>query len=385
MKLELIRPCSYIDISIGGTKTGRIVVELFEDLAPKASENFIKLCNGSQKNQDGSPLTFKGNYFHRVIKNFVIQAGDIENGRSIKDYPNVNIGKGGVSIYNNDTFEDENVSEPLDIPFKLCMANDGIANANKSQFFITTFPQPHLNGKHTVFGKVIHGKSVVREIERVNTDNQNIPKQENIVLIEDCGDWTENMDVPVYNACYDQIGGDIYEEYPDDDENIDKESSELVYNASTKIKESGTLLFKKGMKQEAFLKYKKCLRYVMEYIPDEDQEPEWYKKYLDIKKKLYLNLSMVCLGLKNFIKAADYSSYLLDMNNLTTQEKAKGHYRYGCSLIELKKYDEALTELKSAKSLVSEDPAIETQLNKCELLMETKKQREKAKYAKFFS
>lgn len=385
MKLELIRPCSYIDISIGGTKIGRIVVELFEDLAPKASENFIKLCNGSQKNQDGSPLTFKGNYFHRVIKNFVIQAGDIENGRSIKDYPNVDIGKGGVSIYNNDTFEDENVSEPLDSPFKLCMANVGIANANKSQFFITTFPQPHLNGKHTVFGKVIHGKSVVREIERVNTDNQNIPKQENIVLIEDCGDWTENMDVPVYNACYDQIGGDIYEEYPDDDENIDRESSELVYNASTKIKESGTLLFKKGMKQEAFLKYKKCLRYVMEYIPDEDQEPEWYKKYLTIKKKLYLNLSMVCLGLKNFIKAADYSSYLLDMNNLTTQERAKGHYRYGCSLIELKKYDEALTELKSAKNLVPEDSAIEAQLNKCELLMETKKQREKAKYAKFFS
>ncbi|CUM51571.1 uncharacterized protein AC631_01915 [Debaryomyces fabryi] len=385
MKLELIRPCSYIDISIGGTKTGRIVVELFEDLAPKASENFIKLCNGSQKSQEGSPLTFKGNYFHRIIKNFVVQAGDIENGTSIKDYPNLNIGKGGVSIYNNDTFEDENLSEPLDSPFKLCMANDGTANANKSQFFITTFPQPHLNGKHTVFGKVIHGKSVVREMERVDTDSQNIPKKENIVFIEDCGDWTEDMDIPVYNACYDQIGGDIYEEYPDDDEYIDKESSELVYNASTKIKESGTLLFKKGMKQEAFLKYRKCLRYVMEYIPDEDQEPDWYKKYLDIKKKLYLNLSMVCLGLKNFMKAADYSSYLLDMNNLTTQEKAKGHYRHGCALIELKKYDEALTEFKNAKLLVPEDPAIETQLNKCELLIEAKKQNEKAKYAKFFS
>lgn len=385
MKLELIRPCSYIDISIGGTKTGRIVVELFEDLAPKASENFIKLCNGSQKSQEGSPLTFKGNYFHRIIKNFVVQAGDIENGTSIKDYPNLNIGKGGVSIYNNDTFEDENLSEPLDSPFKLCMANDGTANANKSQFFITTFPQPHLNGKHTVFGKVIHGKSVVREMERVDTDSQNIPKKENIVFIEDCGDWTEEMDIPVYNACYDQIGGDIYEEYPDDDEYIDKESSELVYNASTKIKESGTLLFKKGMKQEAFLKYRKCLRYVMEYIPDEDQEPDWYKKYLDIKKKLYLNLSMVCLGLKNFMKAADYSSYLLDMNNLTTQEKAKGHYRHGCALIELKKYDEALTEFKNAKLLVPEDPAIETQLNKCELLIEAKKQNEKAKYAKFFS
>ncbi|CUM54759.1 unnamed protein product [Debaryomyces tyrocola] len=385
MKVELIRPCSYIDISIGGCKTGRIVVELFEDLAPKASENFIKLCNGSQRTKEGSPLTFKGNYFHRIIKNFVIQAGDIENGSSIKDYPNLNVGKGGISIYSNEAFEDENLSESLDDPFKLCMANDGTANANKSQFFITTYPQPHLTGKHTVFGRVIHGKSVVREMERVNTDSQNIPTREDIVLIEDCGDWTENMEVPVYNACYDQIGGDIYEEYPDDDENIDKDSSELVYVASTKIKESGTILFKKGMKQEAFLKYKKCLRYVMEYIPDEDQEPDWYKKYLDIKKKLYLNLSMVCLGLKNFIKAADYSSYLLDMDNLTAQEKAKGHYRKGSALIELKKYNDALTEFKDAKLLVPEDPAIGTQLNRCELLIELKKQNEKAKYSKFFS
>lgn len=94
---------------------------------------------------------------------------------------------------------------------------------------------------------------------------------------------------------------------------------------------------------------------------------------------------MVCLGLKNFIKAADYSSYLLDMDNLTAQEKAKGHYRKGCALFELRKYNDALTEFKDAKLLVPEDPAIGPQLDRCELLIELKKQNEKAKYSKFFS
>lgn len=385
MKVELVRPCSYIDISIGEADVGRIVVELFEDVAPKATKNFIELCNGTKIDQEGRKLSYKGNYFHRIIKNFVIQAGDIENGVPGSTYPNPDIGKGGLSIYNNESFEDENLSEPLDAPFKLCMANDGTKDANKSQFFITTYPQPHLTGKHTVFGRVIHGKSVVREMERVNTDNQNIPLKDDIVVIKDCGEWENGMDVPVHNACYSQLGGDIYEEYPDDDEHIDKDSSELVYIASSKIKESGTLLFKQGLKQEAFLKYRKCLRYVMEYIPDEDQEPDWYTKYLDLKKKLYLNLSMVCLGLKNYRKAVDYSSYLLDMDNLSTQEKAKGHYRKGCALMDLKKFKEALSDFKTAMSLVPDDPAIKAQLDKCEVLLEQKKQNERSKYSKFFS
>lgn len=385
MKVEPVRPHVYLDISIGARDVGRIVIELFDDLAPKSTENFINLCDGVSL--DGEILGYKNNVFHRVIKNFVIQAGDLKYGQfsSVDAYYQEDIGKGNISTVDPpNMIEGENLSEALDAPFKVCMANSGDKNANGSQFFITTYPLPHLTGRHSVFGRVIHGKSVVREVERVNTNKENIPKKEEIVLIKDCGKWDESMPVPIFNASYDTRGGDIYEEFPDDDEHIDKESSESVYEAASRIKESGTLLFKAGKKQEAFLKYRKCMRYIMEYIPDQDQEPEWYEKYIDLKKKVYLNLSLVCLQLKNYVKAVDYSSYLLEMDNASSQEKAKAHFRKGSGLIELKKNNLALVDLEAANKLVPDDAAINRELTRCQDLIERQKKEEKAKYAKFF-
>ena len=76
MKIEAIRPYCYLDISIGGENIGRIVLELFSDLAPRTAENFQGIVNG-RKTKDNDILTYKGNYFHRVIKNFIVQAGDL--------------------------------------------------------------------------------------------------------------------------------------------------------------------------------------------------------------------------------------------------------------------------------------------------------------------
>lgn len=370
---------AFLDIEIDGVPTGRIVVDLYQAAAPLATKNFINLLPD-----------YKNVIFHRVLKNFVIQLGDIDFGRKGK----VNaekLGTGGSCKLDNTEksentdgesprfFDDENL-DPLDKPFILCMANNG-PNQNGSQFFITTFPQPHLSGKHTVFGNVVGGKSVVREIERVDTNKQNVPLRE--VVIVDCGIWTSDMPVPVYNASYDPRGGDIYEEYPDDDTNIDKESSESVFKALEKIKESGTLLFKAGEKKAALLKWIKCLRYVMEYFPDQDQEPEWYAKYMDIKKKLYLNMSLVCLQLKNYEKAVDYSSYLLDIQGTTTQEKAKAYFRMGSAQIERRKYKDAQRCLLEAKKLV-DDKGVEKELERANAMLEKLKQNEREKYSKFF-
>ncbi|RLV90053.1 Peptidyl-prolyl cis-trans isomerase CYP7 [Spathaspora sp. JA1] len=372
MKIKTVRPKAYLDISIGDEPIGRIVVELFTDLALNSSTNFLNLVKGIQLGDNY--YTYQGNAFHRIIKNFVIQAGSFDDG---------NIS----TIYGDDAIDKpipgENLDQPLDSPFLLCSANNGDANINGSQFFITTFPQPHLTGKHSVFGKVIHGKSVVREIERANTNSDNVPQQP--VTITNCGEWNDTMEVPVFNACYDTIGGDIFEEYPDDDENIDKDSSESVYNAAVKIKESGTLLFKTGAKDKAYLKYRKCLRYVMEYIPDQDQEPNWFAQYSDLKKKLYLNLSLVCLQLKNYTKAIDYSSYLLDLDNIEQLDKSKALFRRGCCLIELKKYKSALNDLKIAQEILPSDVAINNTVTKCETLIEQEKNKERTKYSKFFS
>lgn len=383
MKLEIVRPHAYLDIKIGDRKIGRVILEIYDDIAPKASANFLNLCKGSVVDQNQGPLSYKGNYFHRVIKNFVIQAGDVVNCKEGSKYANENYGKANISTLPEGLFGVENKDEPLDGPFKLCTANTD-PDSNGSQFFISTYTLTHLTGKHTIFGRVKHGKSVVREVERVNTNDDNVPVEEEKVFIEDCGEWEEGMDIPIYNACYDQIGGDIYEEFPDDDEHIDKDSSELVYNASNIMKESGTLLLKQGRKQDALFKYLKCLRYVMEYIPDDEQEPQWFEKYYELKKKLYLNVALVYLQMKNYSRAIDYSSYLLDLDKATDAEKGKSYFRRGLSQAGLNKWDLALKDFKSAERLVPKDELIKKELKNAEAKLELQKKNQQAKYAKFF-
>ena len=121
---------------------GVIRLQLFDDKAPKTCENFEKLAG--QGFYDG--LTF-----HRVISDFMIQGG-CPNGT----------GTGGPGY----SFDDEFHSDlKHDGPGVLSMANAG-PNTNGSQFFITHSPQPHLNGRHTVFGKVTSGQDVVDAIRQ---------------------------------------------------------------------------------------------------------------------------------------------------------------------------------------------------------------------------
>lgn len=359
----------FLDIKVSERKLGRIVIELDSFNAPLSSDNFLALVKGPLKNT----------IFHRVIKNFVIQLGDIKYGKvGSKDLEN--LGKGNESML-GEFIKGENLNTEI-FPFSVCMANTGNVDANGTQFFIATHPQPHLLGKHTVFGRVVSGKSVVREIERVVTNKENVPVDD--VVISDSGVFTKDMSIPVYNASYDPIGGDVYEEYPDDDIHINKESLESVFQAAEIIKESGTLLFKSGQKQNAQFKYAKSLRYVMDFFPDQDQEPEWYNKYLDLKKKLYLNLSLVNLQLKQYQRAVKYSEYLLDMAGLSGQDQAKGHFRKGSALVELRKFKDALNEVKIASELLPTDEGISRELLKVEGLVEKEKEAERKKYNKFF-
>lgn len=381
MKVELVRPKAFLDISISGNPIGRIVIQLYDDLAPNASLNFLNLCTGTEN------YSYRHNRFHRVVKNFVIQAGDVINCSSeqVLTFPPEKIGAGSVSTLNQgQLFPLENGSQPLDGPFYVCCANNGDPNANGSQFFITTYPQPHLTGKHTVFGHVDNGKSIVREIELVRTNAAHFPTAENQICIDDCGEWTESMPAPVYNASYNPIGGDIYEEFPDDDPHIDKESSELVYKACDVIKTSGSLLLKQGNHQEAVFKYRKCLRYVMEYIPDIDQEPEWYHKYYDAKKKLYLNITLAYLQLQNYTRAIDYGSYLLDMEGLSKSDLTKALSRRGVAYLNMKKYDKAVEDLSKALEILPNDEGIKVHYKKAEEAKESSKKEERNRYAKFF-
>lgn len=380
MKIELVGPQAYVDIAQGDEPLGRVVLDLEADKAPLAVENFLNLIDTK---------SLKDTVFHRVIKNFVIQGGDVTYKYSADNYPG-SVGKGLVLTLNGGKpFADENVDEPLDKAFKLCMANDGLKDANGSQFFITTYPQPHLTGKHTVFGRVTQGKSVVRAVEKSETggrasDHPDVPEVP--VIITDCGRFGEEagvVDVPIFNACYDPIGGDIYEEYPDDDETIE-ETSELAYKAASIIKELGTLLFKEGRKRDAMLKWQKAVRYCQQYDPDPDDEPDWFAKIRALKLLCYLNLLLVCLQLKNYPRAIDYATFILEMDNATPQNKAKALFRRGTAEIETRKYDQAVADLEQALTLVPNDSAILRELQRAQQAIVQSKNSEKQRYAKFF-
>ena len=130
------------------TDKGNIELQLFPDAAPKTVNNFVFLS------REGF---YDGLTFHRVISDFVIQGGD-PTGR----------GAGGPGYQ----FEDETRNNPLKHETGvISMANAG-PNTNGSQFFITHSPQPHLNGKHTVFGKVISGMDVVNAIRQGDKMNR---------------------------------------------------------------------------------------------------------------------------------------------------------------------------------------------------------------------
>lgn len=136
---------------------------------PKTAENFRSLCAGDNK----QGYTYKKSHFHRIINGFMAQGGDFTHGN----------GTGGVSIYGS-KFADENFNCRHYKRGLLSMANAG-PNTNGSQFFITFGVTEWLDGAHVVFGELIEGDSVLRQLELCGTRSGNPTAK---ITIDDCGE-----------------------------------------------------------------------------------------------------------------------------------------------------------------------------------------------------
>ncbi|WP_137291331.1 peptidylprolyl isomerase [Natronorubrum halophilum] len=155
------------------TNKGDIDVELYDERAPRTVDNFVGLATGGEtwtdpesgEEVEGEPL-YDDVAFHRIIEGFMIQGGDPTE-----------TGRGGPGYQFDDEFHDELRHDDAGV---LSMANSG-PDTNGSQFFITLDAQPHLDDRHSVFGKVIDGMDVVEEIGSVDTDRNDQP-QEDVVL-----------------------------------------------------------------------------------------------------------------------------------------------------------------------------------------------------------
>jgi cyclophilin family peptidyl-prolyl cis-trans isomerase len=165
------------------TSHGDVEVELFEDRAPRTVENFIGLAEHDPA-ADAEPAPDTATWedpetgetrgdslyadveFHRIIEEFMIQGGDPTG-----------TGRGGPGYQFEDEFHDDLTHDGAGV---LSMANSG-PDTNGSQFFITLDAQPHLDGRHAVFGEVVDGMDVVEEIGNVGTDANDQPR-EDVVL-----------------------------------------------------------------------------------------------------------------------------------------------------------------------------------------------------------
>ena len=150
------------------TTMGRMTCKLFDQQAPLATANFIALAEGTKdwddpathKKMRHKPL-YNGTLFHRVIPDFMIQGGDPTG-----------TGMGDPGYYFSDEFSPD---LNFDVPGRLAMANSG-PDTNGSQFFITTAPTEHLNGKHTIFGQCdAHSVLVAQSIAAVERNHEDKP------------------------------------------------------------------------------------------------------------------------------------------------------------------------------------------------------------------
>ena len=168
----------WFDVEVGG-KPQRVTFGLFGYAAPRAVENFVAMSECSK----GEKYCYRGAPFHRVVKDFLVQGGDVGSGD----------GKGRVNIYDRPYADDVFALGLMhDRAGLLISANTG-PDSNGGQFVVMMAPAPQLNGRHVVMGKVLEGLSVIEAISNVELRAKTEMPQ---VAVEIVGSGTLQVDKP---------------------------------------------------------------------------------------------------------------------------------------------------------------------------------------------
>ncbi len=327
-----------------------------------------------------------GSIFHRVIKSFMIQGGDFTAFN----------GTGGESIY-GEKFPDENFELKHDKPFLLSMANSGpgkvhftqtlkarltFSGTNGSQFFVTTVPTPHLDGKHVVFGEVINGKNIIRKIENLPTQSDKPSGGD--VVVADCGQLEGDSYSTATQKAADATG-DPYEDFPDDQGEL---KGEEYYKIALDLKDYGNKAFKSGDIETGIEKYQKGLRYLNEYPAVNENDPKDLQSNMDsLRFTLHSNSALLALKAKRYYEAQKWAGFAIDATPKDTKDtdKAKAYFRRAQARVALKDPEEALKDYEQAAKLAPEDAAIKNELAKTKKSLQESIKKEKDAYKKFFS
>lgn len=304
----------------------------------------------------------------------MLQGGDFTAGN----------GTGGESIY-GEKFADENFTLKHDKPFLLSMANSGPAT-NGSQFFITTVPTPHLDGKHVVFGEVIRGKNLVRELENLKTQSDK-PQLE--VCIANCGEF-QGTDYDDAAKTLPDSTGDPYEDFPEDHIHTDgKEdfSGPEVVRIARALKEYGNQAFKKGELELAVEKYAKGVRYLHEYpSPLEGDPTELGPQLKGLRFTLHSNCALVLLKLQRWDDARNSADNALESDDTAGKaEMGKVLYRRALAWAGLKSEDQAVRDLAKALEYVPGDEKVKAELENVKRKEAARRKKEKDIYSKAFA
>eukprot|EP00760_Papus_ankaliazontas_P008437 PhM_4_TR13817/c0_g1_i1/m.18944/K05864/PPID, CYPD; peptidyl-prolyl isomerase D len=340
----------FLDFTIDGHAIGRIVVELFTSQLPRTCENFAALCRGTH-----AGMTYAGTPIHRVVRGFIVQGGDITN----KD------GTGGMSIYGG-TFNDEGFVQSHNAAGLLSMATTG-PNSNLSQFFFTCAAARHLNGKHVCFGAIVHGMSVLRQIERVTTESGDAPAVS--VVVSACGVLTQDEIAAPRFGVPTPSDGDVFEDIPHDANpglTVDDAAT-----AAEALKKIGNAAFAQKKWAEAMVKYDKAVRYTD--APVETGLLTCLSESLLTIRLASLSNSVQCLiNLGNFEEAEKRATAVIEAvagnnnnnkNNNNNGSHTKCLFRRAFARVQKKDLEGARQDLLQAKSFSRNDNDTENIVN----------------------